>query len=291
MSTIYKYFHVGNQNLYSNDLNYQSPLLLTFSKIKNGLRGETKPHSHSHLELFYFESGTGFFEFRSKLYPLKANDLLIVDSKNLHVQYSNNEDHPLVYYDFAIDNIHMNGLAPNSVTRKGFLLHSFKNRNNPIYESIRRLLDEFDGQKYSYHSKAHAIFIELLVDTIRLSPLNEEALPENAVYGSNREELETIKKYIEDHYNREVNLDQLSKMTFMNKSYVVTQFRKLFNVSPIQYLNIMRIEHAKLLLSTTRKSVTVIATEVGFNNPVYFAKVFAKMVGVPPTEFRKNVTD
>ena len=53
MATIYKYFHVGNQNLYSGDLNLQSPVLLTFSKIKNGVKGETKSHMHAHLEILF----------------------------------------------------------------------------------------------------------------------------------------------------------------------------------------------------------------------------------------------
>lgn len=291
MATIYKYFHVGNQNLYSGDLNLQSPVLLTFSKIKNGVKGETKSHMHAHLEIFYFENGGGYLEFYSKLYPLKAHDLLVVDSKRLHCQYSDDEKVSLTYYDFAIDNLHLNGLAPNSLTLKGFMIHSFENKHNKIYENILRLLDEFNHKLYSYHSKIQAIFTEILVDIIRLSPVNNLTLSESDLRNANRTALIAAKYYIDEHYSEEINLEILTKQTFMNKSYLVTQFKKLFNISPMQYLNLVRMEQAKLLLSRTSESVTQIAVKVGFNNPVYFAEVFSKTIGVPPTIYRKTVTE
>ena len=229
MATIYKYFHVGNQNLYSGDLNLQSPVLLTFSKIKNGVKGETKSHMHAHLEIFYFENGGGYLEFNSKLYPLKAHDLLVVDSKRLHCQYSDDEKVSLTYYDFAIDNLHLNGLAPNSLTLKGFMIHSFENKHNKIYENILRLLDEFNHKLYSYHSKIQAIFTEILVDIIRLSPVNNLTLSESDLRNANRTALIAAKYYIDEHYSEEINLEILTKQTFMNKSYLVTQFKKLFN--------------------------------------------------------------
>ncbi len=291
MATIYKYFHVGNQSVFSNDINYQSPILLTFSKIKNGMRGETKPHSHTHLELFYFESGSGFLELNSKKYPLRAHDLLVINSRYIHVQYSENCDTPLVYYDFAIDNVHMNGLPQNCIGAKEFFLHSFQHGNNVFYQNILRILNEFDCKQYSYHSKVQAIFIEILVDTVRLFSSERNLLPENENPNTNRSQLEQIKKYIDEHYSEQITLDQLSKIIYINKSYIVTQFKKLFNVSPIQYLTLVRMEHAKNLLSSTSKSVTEIAAEVGFNNPVYFTEIFSRTIGVPPSVFRKNVSE
>lgn len=76
----------------------------------------------------------------------------------------------------------------------------------------------------------------------------------------------------------------------MTKSYFITQFKKLFSVSPMQYLTLVRIEQAKLLLHNTTDSVTQIAAKIGFNSPVYFTEVFSKTVGTSPTLYRKMVT-
>lgn len=73
--------------------------------------------------------------------------------------------------------------------------------------------------------------------------------------------------------------------------FLLPPFPPDFNISPMQYLNLVRMEQAKLLLSRTSESVTQIAVKVGFNNPVYFAEVFSKTIGVPPTIYRKTVTE
>lgn len=78
-------------------------------------------------------------------------------------------------------------------------------------------------------------------------------------------------------------------MCFMNKSYFPHQFKKQFNVSPMRYVNLVRIEQAKQLLANTTLSVTEVSSEVGIGNPVYFTEFFTKTIGVSPTKYRKIV--
>lgn len=58
-------------------------------------------------------------------------------------------------------------------------------------------------------------------------------------------------------------------------------------VSPIQYLINKRIAHAKHLLSTSDMPIAKIATECGYDDPVYFSQVFKRITGYSPTEYRK----
>ena len=290
MATVFNYFYIGEQTLYSNELNLQPPTLLTFSKIQNGAKGETLPHLHTYLELFYFEKGDGFLETNNKTIPLKANDLLVIDSKKIHVQYSESNEEPLSYFDFAIDNLHLRGMPANSISQKGYFLHSFGSRRNGIYANILKLLREFKERGSNYHNKVYAIFTEILVDTLRLMPKSAPHPLENDEPTSNRYLLENTKNYIDEHYSEPLNLNELLKHSFMTKSYFITQFKKLFSVSPMQYLTLVRIEQAKLLLHNTTDSVTQIAAKIGFNSPVYFTEVFSKTVGTSPTLYRKMVT-
>ena len=75
----------------------------------------------------------------------------------------------------------------------------------------------------------------------------------------------------------------------MDKSYFLHQFKKQYNVSPMRYLTLVRIEQAKLLLTNNDSPISIIAGEVGIDNPVYFTEVFTKAVGVSPTAYRKIV--
>ena len=289
MAHVYNYYYVGDLNLINDDFSRSQPILLTFSKMRNGPKGETLPHLHTHLEIFYFESGTGYFEYRGKLYPIKANDLLVVDSKQLHVQYSEKQNVPLVYYCIAVDNLHLKGRSTNSLSGKGFLLHNFDNRNNIIYRNILRLVDELHERRNNYATKVTAIFSEILVDTVRLTPETDPAEYSES-HISNKKFLNDVKEYISQHYAEDITLEDLAKISYMNKSYFHHQFKKFFNVSPMRYLNLVRIERSKLLLAATDDSVTQIASEVGIDNPVYFTELFTKTIGVSPTSYRKIVT-
>lgn len=291
MAHIYDYYYVGDQNLFLNDFTRKPPTLLAFSKIQNGIKGETKTHLHAHLELFYFESGNGFFEANNKTFPIKPHDLLFINAKQLHLQYSLNASDPLTYYCFAIDNVQLKRLNLNTISNDTHKLFSYLDGDNIIYNNIHRLLDEFRKNQYGYHSKTYHIFMEIFIDTLRLFNIGESepgVLSEKN--NNNLRILSTIKQFIDENYTEDINLDQLTKLSFMNKSYFLNQFKKSFNVSPMQYLMIVRVEQSKLLLTKTDSSIMEIASLVGFNNPVYFTEVFSRMIGVSPTNYRKIVT-
>jgi len=67
-------------------------------------------------------------------------------------------------------------------------------------------------------------------------------------------------------------------------------FKKETGYSPKQFLNRYRVEHSKALLLETRLSVAEVAREVGFHNPVYFARLFRQINGVSPREYRARAT-
>ena len=84
-------------------------------------------------------------------------------------------------------------------------------------------------------------------------------------------------------------LDDLAKISYMNKSYFLHQFKKLFNISPMRYLTLVRIEQSKLLLSSTDHSITQISSMVGINNPVYFTEIFTNILQHILTKFYEHI--
>ena len=72
MATIYHYYYVGESGERRDG--QRTPMLLTFSRVKNGPIGENKPHSHAYLEIFAFESGHGYFESGKKKLELRAGE-------------------------------------------------------------------------------------------------------------------------------------------------------------------------------------------------------------------------
>ena len=110
----------------------------------------------------------------------------------------------------------------------------------------------------------------------------------NTHSSSLKKELHQIKKYLDEHYQEKITLDQLAEQFFINKFYLTRIFREHFGTTINHYLLSIRITHAKKLLRFTDLPIEKIAYECGMRDGNYFARMFRKTEGMPPGEFRKR---
>jgi len=89
-------------------------------------------------------------------------------------------------------------------------------------------------------------------------------------------------------FEKNHTLDDYAAMCRMSKFHFLRVFRSLTGVSPIEYRNRLRLEHAKELLLETNLSVSEIGTAVGYASPSYFCDAFKKEVGISPRSYREN---
>ena len=98
-----------------------------------------------------------------------------------------------------------------------------------------------------------------------------------------------IKTFIDFNYSKRVTLAELADIFCVSQSHLCREFTKNFNLSPIKYLNNMRIEKAKELLSVSDLSISEVAYKVGFNDIHYFSRYFNKQEKISPVRYRKNI--
>lgn len=96
-----------------------------------------------------------------------------------------------------------------------------------------------------------------------------------------------IKKIIQERYRESLDLDYLSRELELSTTYVSRLIKKELGESFSQYVNSVRLEAAKKLLSTTNDSASSIALEVGYSDEKYFHRIFKKAVGLTPNEYRR----
>jgi len=94
-------------------------------------------------------------------------------------------------------------------------------------------------------------------------------------------------KYINSNYQTSITLDSLAKMLNLNPSYFSLKFKNVNGIGFKEYLINVRINHSEKLLLETKKSITDIALECGFDSSNYFGDAFRKKRGISPSEFRK----
>ncbi|AIQ59355.1 response regulator [Paenibacillus borealis] len=114
-----------------------------------------------------------------------------------------------------------------------------------------------------------------------------EALVEHMkdMYNSDRNSIIKATQYIQQYYYQEITLQSISRLVHLSKNYFANLFRKEVGESFLEYLTRIRIEKAKSLLTGELKAGDV-GTLVGIQDPKYFSKVFKKITGVSPSEYR-----
>ena len=99
-------------------------------------------------------------------------------------------------------------------------------------------------------------------------------------------DITTVISYIQDNFNKDIYLEGIAETFNTSTSYLSRLLKKETSSTFSEYLNILRVNKAKELLSTTQLSIKEIYEQVGFNNRNTFIRVFKNFVGVTPSEYR-----
>jgi two-component system response regulator YesN len=101
-------------------------------------------------------------------------------------------------------------------------------------------------------------------------------------------EVNQLIRYMREHYREEIRVADLARLISMNVDYLSTVFGKKTGLTPIAYLQNIRVEQAKQLLLRSKLSIGQIASETGFADDVYFIRLFKRLTGLTPSAFRKR---
>ncbi len=92
--------------------------------------------------------------------------------------------------------------------------------------------------------------------------------------------------YTKDNYKSPLNLDEISKYLGLNKCYFCNLFKKETGKTYSQFLNEVRVEKSKALLTNTNLSILDISLSVGYNNQNYYNMSFKKITRITPLKYR-----
>lgn len=112
--------------------------------------------------------------------------------------------------------------------------------------------------------------------------------PESVTVSRKRMELVEIKNYLDEHYTDKISLDDLAERFFINKFYLSKIFKETYGTTVNNYLISKRITRAKQLLRFTDMTVEEIGVAIGMGDANYFSRMFRKVEGSSPSEYRKQ---
>jgi len=105
---------------------------------------------------------------------------------------------------------------------------------------------------------------------------------------STSQEVDNAVAYIEENFKSDIRLDDVSKYINLTPSYVSKLFKKKLGVNFNRYLTERKMTEAKRMLKEENVNINEIAFIIGYNEPNYFCKVFKKIEGITPSQYRQN---
>ena len=157
---------------------------------------------------------------------------------------------------------------------------SYSDTPQPII--IKNMIEEFQTCKVGYKEMLEMNLRQLFL-MIQRTRLEKPPLVTTAV----QQEMDFARQYFHEHYNEPINIEEYAQSRHTSISLFMRNFKKVYGVSPKQYLLNIRMNNAQNLLETTDYTVAEIAAIVGYDNSLYFSRIYHKQKGQAPSDYRK----
>lgn len=179
------------------------------------------------------------------------------------------------------------------------VIHSYSSAGTNLLQTQQRILEllwmaarvmselgiDIDTPTYSLQAQDYR---QLRIETSHLLGQMRK-IHEESYERLEADKIQKIKQYIAEHSHEDISLDALANKVGLSPIYISKMFKEKLGVNYIDFLTECRIEKAKTLLADSEKSLKEITFEIGYHEPNYFSKVFKKMCGISPTEYRKTL--
>lgn len=168
--------------------------------------------------------------------------------------------------------------------------YSFVNYNSFITTIclLNEAIEQNNNQIENYKIICSCKVLESLIEVSRSFIFSEIENLSSGVPKSYKK-IQELLKYLNTEYAGKITSSTIEEKFSCNFDYMNRVFKKLTQKTIFTYLNTVRIDHAKELISTTSLKSSEIGVNVGFSDEYYFSKVFKKYTGIPPTIYARGI--
>ena len=244
-------------------------------------------HKHDFFHLLYIADGSGCIYMDDSKFDLEPKHIVICPPETGHEIFSFKPALKTIEIKFLI---HDEKLMTDVIGKSGCM----DARQEELWDILEKTLCEASNVKHMYRDMINANTFVLLLKLIRNDTGDDGhggemiiVKPEDGnVY--NGIDLGRIFHHIERDLSSLITLDKLSDLIGLNPAYLCRIFREKYGVSPIRYINSLRIKKAKELLMYSDMSITEVSEKTGFQTIHYFSRCFKAKEKMSPSEYKKN---
>ena len=240
------------------------------------------PEGRNDYQLLYIAAGKGYFYFKGSETPtvVTKGHMVLFRPKEPQVYNYYVEDKTEVYW------VHFTGwkieqyLDSYELPKEENVFFTGVSPDYPwIYNQIIR---EMQLKRANYDD-----IIKLYLHHILLT-INRYIKESQQTSNETINDIERAVHYFNDNYTKPISIEQYAEEHLMSANWFIHRFKSVMKVPPMQYITNLRIAAAKGYLDNSNKTINEIAAAVGYDNALYFSRVFKKRTGMSPSEYKNR---
>lgn len=250
-------------------------------------------HAHDYYQLWYIFKGSCDHTIDNRKIHLTSGDIIIIPPYSYHSMYNGTDNLIVIGIDFtdsflekaSSDDEKISLSSINPIVLSQMNISSVFSIDRQIEGLILECFNEYMQKNTFYKTIIKGNIIKLVICVNRMSDINTHK------ESSHRYIVNEILKYIQNNLSKQIKIEDLCALTNSSPSLIGQCFKKETDKTIIEYVNTLKIDKAKQLLKESDLTITNISYDLGFNDMAYFNRVFKKLTGNSPNNYRKKHTN
>lgn len=243
-----------------------------------------------HLALIYVHRGSSSLEINEQTYTVSQGQLICFLGL-----------HPHRICAASADNLALEAELPHRLIlelREDNALREKLHSGHPFIATLEEPLSEsrmhqWLGDLQEHDQRAHSLLIDeiavllrrlILRQPLRARPCRKDHAPAQR----SLRHAQAMIRYMSENHHQRIRIADVASAANLDKNYAMKIFKQAMGMSILEYLTVMRINHARTLLQYSDSSIIQIAYDSGFSSLSRFYEVFAEAFGEPPMKFRRR---
>lgn len=250
-------------------------------------------HWHTPLEIIMPVKNQYYVTCCNQKFTLREDDILLIYPGAVHSMKASQGQRLIFQADISfLNNIKDLNSALSLISPVVVITpENTPNAHKQIKELLLEISDEYFGNAPLSEASIYSKLIKILVLVGRNNTANITSTNSNfRKYIKHTELILNLCSYINEHYNENITLDDMAKISGYSKYHFSRIFKRYTNYSLYKYVNARKIEQAEKLLIDENLTITEVALRCGYSNLSSFIRMFKIIKGCTPTEFKRMIT-
>ena len=265
-------------------VDHSNPLIVTASgyfRLYNGQPIRTiRPTGRNDYQLIYISSGRVRFYFNSEEHIISKDNMVLFRPGEPQIYHLISSEKPEIYW------VHFTGSDVEQILD----YYQLPKDQNVFYAGTKldypwlynQMIQELQLKRVNF---ANALTLNLQHIFLTINRYLQE---KNKIGTEMLAVIEQATHYFYENYNKNIIIEDYAKKCNVTSHWFSQSFKKITKCTPMQYIISLRITSAMNMLDNTDQSIAQIAEAVGYDNPLYFSRIFKKHAGISPSEYRKS---